>query len=83
MFADDTNAIMENNDKNIASFWECLYIYYANFGSIVNHSKIGLRDKHLKPPLWIIKEGCKPILVGEIVCTLSIPMGFKVSIKKC
>ncbi|MCO5572277.1 hypothetical protein L7F22_026030 [Adiantum nelumboides] len=82
MFADDTNAIMQNDADCIANFWECLHIYCTASGSVINHTKTGFRTSIQSPPIWLTEEGCKPIKDGEIVRILGIPMGFKVSLKK-
>ena len=82
MFADDTNAVVENEERSITCFWECLQIYCTAFGSAINHSKTGFTTYIQKPPSLLIHEGCKPFQDGQIVCILGNPMGFKISLKK-
>ena len=83
MFADDTNAIMEENARTIAKLWKCLCIYCTASSLVINHAKFGLRRSIQNPILWLMEEGCKTIPDAEIVRNSGIPMGFNVSIKKC
>ena len=50
MFADDTSIVVENDDRSIAQFWECIQIYCQASRSLINHSKTGMRVNIRKPP---------------------------------
>ena len=80
LFADDTNALIHNDDQSIASFWDCLGTFCLASGSQVNHSKTGIKTMNKLPPDWLVQQGCKIIQDGDIFRLLGIPMGFGVSI---
>ena len=44
MFANDTNALVEYDDKSIEQFWECLQIYYQASRFVINHYNIAMRE---------------------------------------
>ena len=66
MFADDTNALVANEEPYITQFWECLHVYCKASGSAINHQKIGIIPKGTNPPTWLLEAGCKPHQQGEI-----------------
>ena len=67
MFANDTNAIVDNDEMSIAQLWKCLHIYYKTSRSVINHNKTGIHTSIYKSPSWLLLEGCKLITEGEIL----------------
>ena len=82
LFADDTNALLKNEDRNLRVFWECLETYCLASGSVINHSKTGVKTLHASIPDWIKEQGCKEIPEGTIFRLLGIPMGFGTTLKQ-
>ena len=82
MFADDTNILINNEEDNIKSLWDCLQVYCEASGSRINHNKTGIKTLIEPPPKWLLEAGCNPIQEGTIFRLLGIPMGFKVSLKQ-
>ncbi|MCO5606714.1 hypothetical protein L7F22_060904 [Adiantum nelumboides] len=77
-FADDTNAVMSNDDQSINQFWICLKVFCSASGSSINHTKTGYRLSSGTVPTVVTDAGCKRIEEGHIFRLLGIPMGFKV-----
>ena len=79
-FADDTNALVANEEESLKEFWECLNIFCKASGSSINHRKTEIICKGGGPPQWIAETGCRRFQEGEIFRLLGIPMGYKVSL---
>lgn len=79
MFADDSNALVANDDLSLRSFWQCLETYCPASGSKINHNKTGIRAMIEDPTDWLLNAGCTIMEEGKIFRLLGIPMGFKVT----
>ena len=81
MFADDTNALVANEEPYLSQFWDCLHVYCKASGSAINHHKTGIICKGKEPPNWLMETGCNFHQQGEIFRLLGIPMGLNISTK--
>ncbi|MCO5548209.1 hypothetical protein L7F22_001666 [Adiantum nelumboides] len=80
-FADDTNAIIQNNPTSVDAFVNCLDVFCSASGSVINPHKTGVWSSSNSIPPSVTRAGCKPIPSGSIFRLLGIPMGFDVSLK--
>ena len=82
LFADDTSALIRNEERFLKSFCECLDIYCLASGSAINHNKIGIKTSTNLTPQWLRDQRCEEITEGSIFRLLGIPMGFGVSLRQ-
>ena len=75
-FANDTNALLLNDDKSVIEFWDCLNVFCLASGSVINHSKTGCWSSNGNIPNTVSQSGCNVILNGQVFRLLGIPMGF-------
>ena len=74
LFADDTSALINQEDRYLEAFWDYLNIYFTSVGSIINHQKIGIKSYNQITPQWLRDKGCEVILEGIVFRLVGIPM---------
>lgn len=57
-------------------------MYCLASGSQVNHCKTGITTLNVKPPQWLLDQGCEEIEEGKVFRMLGIPMGFGITMKQ-
>ena len=82
LFADDTSALIKQDERSLHAFWECLEIYCLASGSAINHSKTGIKSSKNITPQWLLDHGCEIIPEGAVFRLLGIPMGFGISLQQ-
>ena len=78
-FADDTNAVMQEDDQSVQAFGDCLNTFCLASGSIINHTKTGFKSLSGNMPMMVKQAGCKFIENCQVFRLLGIPMGFGIS----
>lgn len=55
LFADDTNALIKNEEASLKCFWNCLDTYCLASGSQINHQKAGVKTYIADTPRWLLE----------------------------